>query len=105
LSGPDGPEPLPTWEQLLTGVGVRARPVWRFATATPRHVRALPVDWSMAWSADWSVDWSVDWDARWCELVRELRVDTSMSWTEAWAWAVVATACAAAASCVTGLLR
>jgi hypothetical protein len=90
MSGSDWGEPVPTWEQLLTGVGVgatvRGRPMWRFAAPTPRHVR-------------------VDWEARWAELVRELRRDTSMPWGEAWAWTLVAAACAATASSATGLLR
>jgi hypothetical protein len=104
MSGSDRGEPLPTWEQLLTGVGVRARPIWRSAAATPRHVRAWPVDWPVDWW-DWSAAREADWEGRWAELVRELRADTSMSWTAAWAWALVATACAAAASYATGLAR
>jgi hypothetical protein len=59
----------------------------------------------MDWPMDWPMDSSIDWEARWAELVRELRLDTSMSWRDACAWAAVATACAAAASYATGLLR
>jgi len=92
-------ELLPTWEQLLGGVGagVRARPAWRFAAGTPRHVRA--------WHEAGSADWAADWEDRWAGLARELRLDTGMSWREAWAWTALATACAAAASSGVSLLR
>lgn len=91
MSGSDHGELLPTWEDLINGigVGVRGRPPWRFGTASPRHLR----------------DWSDDWEERWAELVRELRADTAMPWSEAWAWTALATACAAAASSAAGLLR
>jgi hypothetical protein len=91
VSRSDHGELLPTWEQLINGVGVgfSGRPQWRFGTASPRHVRA----------------WSDDWEERWAELVRELQADAAMPWREAWAWTALATACAAAASSAAGLLR
>jgi hypothetical protein len=110
----DDGEPLPTWEQLVSGVGlgVAARPPWRLGTPTARHAGA------------WSGEWTDDWEVRWAEFVHELHRDfrrrdiqsrdiqgrdveagTPMSWREAWAWTAVAVACTAAASSATALLR
>jgi hypothetical protein len=119
VTGADDGEPLPTWEQLVSGagLGVAARPRWRLGTSTARHAGA------------WSGEWTDDWEVRWAELVHELHRDvqsrdaqsrdiqsrdiqgrdveagTPMSWREAWAWTSVAVACTAAASSATGLLR
>ena len=71
----------PTWEQLLSGIGVAVplRSQRQLGTA-PRHVRS----------------WSDDWADEWAAIVQRLRVESGMSWREASAWTALAATCAAA---------
>jgi hypothetical protein len=102
----DPGEGLPTWEQLLTGVGLGAavplqgRYAWWSAPA-PRHVRSWPASGGIR--AGHGTD---EWSDEWAAIVRELQLDPGMGWREAWTWTSLATGCALVAShAVAGALR
>jgi hypothetical protein len=93
---------LPTWEELLRGVGrgagpdLPARSASRFGTA-PRHVRSFPGDKALD-ALIAPLDGVRDWAGEWNRIVRGLRAGDGLTWREAWAWTLLATACAALAT-------
>jgi len=97
---------LPTWEELLRGGGrdvepsvgpdLAARSARRFGTA-PRHVRSFPGDQALD-ALIAPLDGVRDWAGEWDRIVRGLLAGDGLTWREAWAWTLLATACAALAT-------